>query len=213
MLFFLTHKVVENNGHSLTENENCRNNCVNHKEFIKCVGTLVNVGNVCIGGSNVARPGENEECAEALGESACNLCKKTDACVAKTLLALARVIFNFVNAVGNHNVGGDVGVAVIRDRQHLASDGMVLVVCSIDQYDGKLINDPDIISRGFVYMRESEDLINEVKNIIAEIVERYSGENKRKRNELKSVIRSEVGNYLYSKTKRNPMILSVVTET
>ena len=108
---------------------------------------------------------------------------------------------------------GDVGVAVIRDRQHLASDGMVLIVCSIDQNSGKLINEPDIISRGFVYMRESEELISDVKNIITDIVDKYSGEYKRKRNELKSVIRSEVGNYLYSKTKRNPMILSVVTET
>ena len=108
---------------------------------------------------------------------------------------------------------GDVGVAVIRDRQHLASDGMVLIVCPIDQNDGRLISEPDIISRGFVYMRDSEELINEVKDIIVDVVDRYSGENRRKRNELKSVIRSEVGNYLYSKTKRNPMILSVVTET
>ncbi len=108
---------------------------------------------------------------------------------------------------------GDVGVAVIRDRQHLASDGMVLIVCSIDQNTGKILSEPDIISRGFVYMRDSEELISEVKEIIYNVLDRYSGKNKNRRNEMKSVIRSEVGNYLYSKTKRNPMILSVVTET
>lgn len=108
---------------------------------------------------------------------------------------------------------GDVGVAVIRDRQHLASDGMVLIVCSIDQNTGKKLGEPDIISRGFVYMRDSEELIHDVKDIISDVIDRYSGKDKNRRNELKSVIRSEVGNYLYSKTKRNPMILSVVTET
>lgn len=108
---------------------------------------------------------------------------------------------------------GDVGVAVIRDRQHLASDGMLLIVCSIDQNNGKLISEPDIISRGFVYMKDSEELIHDVKDIISDVIERYSGNDRRRRNELKSVIRSEVGNYLYSKTKRNPMILSVVTES
>ena len=107
---------------------------------------------------------------------------------------------------------GDVGVAVIRDRQLLASDGMLLIVCSIDQNNGKLLSEPDIVSRGFVYMKDSEELINEVKDIISEVIERYSGSDRRRRNELKSVIRSEVSNYLYSKTKRNPMILSVVTE-
>ena len=97
MLFLLTYKVVENNGHSLTENENCGNNCVNHKEFIKSVGTLLNIGNIGIGGGNVARPGENEECTEALGECGSNFGKKADTCVAKTLLTLAGVVFNFIN--------------------------------------------------------------------------------------------------------------------
>ena len=107
---------------------------------------------------------------------------------------------------------GDVGVAVLRDRQHLASDGMVLIVCSIDQNDGKLISEPDIISRGFVYMKDSEELIKQVKDIASGIVDKYSGNDRRRRSELKNELRSEIGNYLYSKTKRNPMILTLVTE-
>ncbi len=107
---------------------------------------------------------------------------------------------------------GDVGIAVLRDRQHLASDGMVVVVCSIDENNGNLISGPDIISRGFVYMKESEELIDEAKRTAAAVLSRFSGKNKRRRNELKSALREEIGRLLYQRTKRNPMVLTVVME-
>ena len=107
---------------------------------------------------------------------------------------------------------GDVGTAVLRDRQHLASEGMVVIVCSIDENNGNLISGPDIISRGFIYMKESEELIDDVKKAASAVLNRFAGKNKRRRNELKSALREEVGRLLYQRTKRNPMVLTVVME-
>ena len=107
---------------------------------------------------------------------------------------------------------GDVGTAVLRDRQHLASEGMVVIVCSIDENNGNLISGPDIISRGFIYMKESEELIDDVKKAASAVLNRFAGKNKRRRNELKTALREEVGRLLYQRTKRNPMVLTVVME-
>ena len=107
---------------------------------------------------------------------------------------------------------GDVGTAVLRDRQHLASEGLVVIVCSIDENNGNLISGPDIISRGFIYMKESEELIDDVKKAASAVLNRFAGKNKRRRNELKSALREEVGRLLYQRTKRNPMVLTVVME-
>ncbi len=107
---------------------------------------------------------------------------------------------------------GDVGTAVLRDRQHLASEGMVVIVCTIDENNGNLISGPDVISRGFIYMKESEDLIEDVKKTASTVLKRFAGKNKRRRNELKSALREEVGRLLYQRTKRNPMVLTVVME-
>ena len=108
---------------------------------------------------------------------------------------------------------GDVGEVVIRDRQLMAQDGMFVIIITLDRRNGKLINQPDIISRGFIYMKGNDDLIREVKHEVRKIVE-SKGKEKLEPNwaYLRNVIRDEVGEYLYQKTERRPMILPVVIE-
>jgi ribonuclease J len=108
---------------------------------------------------------------------------------------------------------GDVGEVVIRDRQVMAQDGMFVIILTLDRRSGKLINQPDIISRGFIYMKGNDDLIREVKHEVRKLVE-SKGKEKLEPNwaYLRNVIRDEVGEYLYQKTERRPMILPVIIE-
>jgi ribonuclease J len=108
---------------------------------------------------------------------------------------------------------GDVGEVVIRDRQVMAQDGMFVIILTLDRRSGKLINQPDIISRGFIYMKGNDDLIREVKHEVRKLVE-TKGKEKLEPNWafLRNTIRDEVGEYLYQKTERRPMILPVIIE-
>jgi ribonuclease J len=108
---------------------------------------------------------------------------------------------------------GDVGEVVIRDRQVMAQDGMFVVIMTLDRRNGKLVNQPDIISRGFIYMKGNDDLIREVKHEVRKLVE-SKGKEKLEPNwaYLRNVVRDEIGEYLYQKTERRPMILPVVIE-
>jgi ribonuclease J len=108
---------------------------------------------------------------------------------------------------------GDVGEVVIRDRQVMAQDGMFVIIMTLDRRSGKLINQPDIISRGFIYMKGNDDLIREVKHEVRKLVE-SKGKEKLEPNwaYLRNLIRDEIGEYLYQKTERRPMILPVVIE-
>jgi ribonuclease J len=108
---------------------------------------------------------------------------------------------------------GDVGEVVIRDRQVMAQDGMFVVIITLNRRDGKLINQPDIISRGFIYMKGNDDLIREVKHEVRKLVE-SKGKEKLEPNwaYLRNIIRDEIGEYLYQKTERRPMILPVIIE-
>ena len=108
---------------------------------------------------------------------------------------------------------GDVGEVVIRDRQVMAQDGMFVIILTLDRRNGKLVNTPDIISRGFIYMKGNDDLIREVKHEVRKLVE-SKGKEKLEPNwaYLRNVIRDEIGEYLYQKTERRPMILPVVIE-
>lgn len=108
---------------------------------------------------------------------------------------------------------GDVGEVVIRDRQVMAQDGMFVIIITLDRRTGKLLNTPDIISRGFIYMKGSDDLIREVKHEVRKLVE-SKGKEKLEPNwaYLRNVIRDEIGEYLYQRTERRPMILPVVIE-
>ncbi|HEX9503805.1 MAG TPA: ribonuclease J [Patescibacteria group bacterium] len=108
---------------------------------------------------------------------------------------------------------GDVGEVVLRDRQVMAKDGMFVVIMTIERNTGKLTQAPDIISRGFIYMKGSEDLLKEVKHEVRKIVE-SKGKQTREPNWafIRSEVRDQIGEFLYQRTERRPMILPVVIE-
>ena len=106
---------------------------------------------------------------------------------------------------------GDVGNIVLRDRKHLASDGLVIIVAGIDIRGGELISGPDIVSRGFVYVRESEELFEEVRQIALETLLRALDSGRSDKTQIKQRVKDEVSKYLYNKTKRKPMILPIIT--
>lgn len=107
---------------------------------------------------------------------------------------------------------GDVGEIVLRDRKALAEDGMFVVIATVDGKTGKLIGSPDIISRGFVYMREKEDLINRARNQVKKILSRPGNKTPDDWSNIKHKIRENLGQFLYQETKRRPMVLPVVIE-
>ena len=107
---------------------------------------------------------------------------------------------------------GDVGNIVLRDRKHLSEDGLMIVVVTISKEDGRVLAGPDIISRGFVYVRESEDLMNGAKNVIKDVLRDCEDRNIKEWAYLKNNIKESLKEYLYQKTKRNPMILPIIME-
>ena len=107
---------------------------------------------------------------------------------------------------------GDVGAVVLRDRKHLAQDGMIVVCVNLSSQDGSIISGPDIITRGFIYVKESEDLIEELRNVALEAIERCQRRRSRDWAAIKSAIKNDLSGYLFKTTKRNPMILPVITE-
>ena len=107
---------------------------------------------------------------------------------------------------------GDVGSVVLRDRKHLAQDGMLVVVVNISSEDGSVISGPDIITRGFVYVKESENLMEELRVIAAHAIDRCSQNGRSDWSVLKANIKNDLSGYLFKTTKRNPMILPVIME-
>ena len=108
---------------------------------------------------------------------------------------------------------GDVGNIVLRDRRHLAQDGIIIVVAAIDANEGLLVSGPDIVSRGFVYVRESEELMEEVRNIAAIAINRcIDAGDSVDRMHLKNSVKDDLSRFLYSKTKRKPMVLPVIID-
>ena len=107
---------------------------------------------------------------------------------------------------------GDVGSVVLRDRKHLAQDGMIVVCVSISSQDGGIITGPDIITRGFIYVKESEDLMEELRSVAIEAIERCTRKRVRDWTAVKTAIKNDLSGYLFKTTKRNPMILPVITE-
>jgi ribonuclease J len=107
---------------------------------------------------------------------------------------------------------GDVGNIVLRDRKHLSQDGILTVVVTIEKESGTVIAGPDIISRGFVYVRESEDLMDEARNIVKKALDRCIGNQVREWAAIKSTIKDDLREFLYEKTKRKPMILPIIME-
>ena len=107
---------------------------------------------------------------------------------------------------------GDVGSVVLRDRKHLAQDGMVVVCVNISGQDGSIVTGPDIITRGFIYVKESEELLEELRIVATEAIERCGRKRVRDWTAVKTAIKNDLSGYLYKTTKRNPMILPVIME-
>jgi ribonuclease J len=107
---------------------------------------------------------------------------------------------------------GDVGAIVLRDRQHLARDGMVIVLLGLDQASGEILSGPDVVSRGFVYMREAEPLLAEVRGRVAETIKGLQRTHGTDWAEVKRAIRDDLSRFLYDRTRRQPMILPMVME-
>jgi ribonuclease J len=108
---------------------------------------------------------------------------------------------------------GDVGEVVLRDRQMLARDGMFVIVVAVDKQTGKVKGSPDIISRGFVYLRESKELLKDTRKRVVEIVHRATGSGGAVNwSYVKDEIRNKIGQFFYTRTQRRPMILPVVIE-
>ena len=105
---------------------------------------------------------------------------------------------------------GDVGNVVLRDRQHLSQDGLIVIVMTMDTSTGEIVAGPDVISRGFVYVKESENLMDDVKKYIREEVEILESKGVRDWATIKSTLKDHIRDYIFQKTKRNPMILPII---
>ncbi len=126
-------------------------------------------------------------------------------CKVKGMVPAGRV---FVDGSGV----GDVGSVVLRDRKHLAEDGMIVVCVNLSSEDGSIITGPDIITRGFIYVKESEELMENLQEVALEALDRCQRKRVRDWNVIKTAIKNDLSGYLYKTTKRNPMILPVITE-
>ena len=107
---------------------------------------------------------------------------------------------------------GDVGNIVLRDRQHLAQDGLIIIVLTMDSQTGEVVAGPDIISRGFVYVRESETLMDDIKTVVRHEISKCEERNIRDWSTIKSTVKENLRDYLSIKTKRNPMIIPIIME-
>ena len=107
---------------------------------------------------------------------------------------------------------GDVGNIVLRDRQLLSENGVIIIVVSLDRKTSKVVSGPDIVTRGFVYVRESEDLMDEIKNVACQELDRCEREYIREWSNIKSNLKETIMRYVYSKTKRQPMVLPILMD-
>ncbi|OGY98294.1 MAG: hypothetical protein A3A43_02420 [Candidatus Liptonbacteria bacterium RIFCSPLOWO2_01_FULL_56_20] len=107
---------------------------------------------------------------------------------------------------------GDVEEVVLRDRRNLAQEGMIVVIATIDRNHGRLLKNPDIISRGFIYIKENQEIIEEIRKRIRGLIARLPRYQPTESDYVKTLIRDQIGQFLYNKTKRRPMILPVVIE-
>ena len=107
---------------------------------------------------------------------------------------------------------GDVGSIVMRDRQHLGEDGIMIIVLTMDKGSNTLMSGPYIVSRGFVYVRESEDLMEQARAVVYDAVEKCLDRHITDWGKMKNVMKDALGDYIRKKTKRNPMILPIIME-
>ncbi len=107
---------------------------------------------------------------------------------------------------------GDVGAIVLRDRKHLAEDGLIIAVATIDSVSGQILAGPDVVSRGFVYVRESEELMNDAQKVLYDALQGCIDSHTREWGTMKTRMKDALSEFIYQKTKRRPMILPVITE-
>lgn len=107
---------------------------------------------------------------------------------------------------------GDVGSIVLRDRRHLSEDGLIVVVVTIDAVSGQVLAGPDIVSRGFVYVREAENLMNDATEVVRKTMENCTSGGVREWGNIKQMVRDDLSRFVYNKTKRSPMILPIIEE-
>lgn len=107
---------------------------------------------------------------------------------------------------------GDVGNIVLRDRQHLAEDGIMIAVLTLEKYTNQILSGPDIVSRGFVYVREAEDLMEEARDVVEDTMQYCIKHRITDWSKMKNMIRDSLGDFLWKRTKRRPMILPIIME-
>jgi len=107
---------------------------------------------------------------------------------------------------------GDVEEVVIRDRRSLAAEGMVVIIIAVDRRNGRLVKNPDLISRGFIYLKENQEILEGIRKRIRALLSRLPNSQPMEADYLKTLLRDQIGQFLYNKTKRRPMILPVVIE-
>ena len=107
---------------------------------------------------------------------------------------------------------GDVGNIVLRDRQNLAENGIIIVVLTLEKYTNQILAGPDIVTRGFVYVRESENLIENAKVVVTEALEECLSRRNADWGKIKMVVKDSLGEYIWKTMKRNPMILPIIME-
>jgi len=107
---------------------------------------------------------------------------------------------------------GDVGNIVLRDRQHLSENGLIIVVVSLEKYSNQVLAGPDIVSRGFVYVRESENLMEEARIVVEKALDKALSKNNADWSKIKAEIKDSLSDFIWKKTKRNPMILPIIME-
>ena len=135
-----------------------------------------------------------------------------------SILEIGQNEANFTGTVTNGRVlvdglgVGDVGNIVLRDRQHLSQDGLIIVVLTLDSGTGEVLAGPDVISRGFVYVRESENLMDDVKSVVRKEIRKCEENGIRDWSTIKSTVRENLRDYVFTKTKRNPMIIPILME-
>ena len=107
---------------------------------------------------------------------------------------------------------GDVGNIVLRDRQNLAENGIIIIVLTLERYTCNLIAGPDIVTRGFVYVREAEDLLQDARNVVTDAVEHCVDKKVTDWSKIKNIIKDDLSDYLWKKMKRTPVILPIIME-
>jgi len=107
---------------------------------------------------------------------------------------------------------GDVGNIVLRDRQHLSENGLIIVVLTLEKYSNQILSGPDLVSRGFVYVREAENLMDDARDCVNDVLEQCLDRNVADWSKIKLVIKESLSEFIWKKTKRNPMILPIIME-